>query len=114
MRRRQRELRTNRYEVSAGDGSLDVEPVLDLVQLVVLAVKRRRHLADVTTVVSATLQISRLRVATYTGGVLDGVLKLAQAVGLVIRRRDARLGEPIVRRQRLEQGDNRLVERDSL
>ena len=52
--------------------------------------------------------------ATYTSGALDGILKLAQAVGLVIRRRDARLGKPVVRRQRLEKGDNRLVERDSL
>ena len=52
-------LSTNWDEVSVGDGSLDVEPVLDLVQLVVLAVKRRRHLADVKSVMSATLQTLR-------------------------------------------------------
>ena len=105
--------RTNWDEVSVGDGSLDVEPVLNLVQLVVLAVERRRHLAS-SSCPQYRLVRMLTRVTTYTSSVLDGILELTQAVRPVVRRRYSCLREPLVRRKCLEEVDNRLVERDGL
>ena len=82
----------DRDEGAIDDGALEVEVPLDRVQVAAVAVER----------------------GSDARGGLERRGERRERVGLAGRGRDASGGEPVVRRERLEELDDRLEERDSL